>query len=131
MGVQHCEEREHHASTRSTNPPHAKTTPSLGVSISFAPSRRREDRVPPCDLTTAHITSRTSAGECALPPLHQQDIPQTTHGRLPHEPCTACVLRVTAAHAPVERFVHVAALRGALQLKVVWCVVHLNLHVRG
>jgi hypothetical protein len=38
------------------------------VSILFARSRRREDRAPPCDLTTASITSRTSSGECALPP---------------------------------------------------------------
>jgi hypothetical protein len=53
-------EREHHVSTR-------LTARSLAIRVEYEPSRRREDRTPPCHLPTSYITSRASVGECASP----------------------------------------------------------------
>jgi hypothetical protein len=106
-----CMEREYHVSTRPTASP--PTHAGLGSSLN-QPSRRREDRAPPCHLPTTYITSRASAGECSPRKVVLTLIPPALSQHSEPEPRTARVLRVTAAPAPsyVGRVVHDAALRG-------------------
>jgi hypothetical protein len=76
-----CMERENHVSTR---------LPTLANLLSWVrPSRRREDRAPPCHLPTVYITSRASDGECSPRKVVQTLIPPAFSQHNEPEPRTA------------------------------------------